>query len=82
MFILHTYTQKITASLETSLCPAALKRNLTITLAWQEKNRHISKCVFLYTRESRMPHLSSFNARQSVIGTRAPAHTVPQIDDA
>ena len=78
VFILYTYTQEILASLEASLCPATLKRNLAITMTWQEKNRHISNCVFMYTRASCMPHLSSVNARQSVIGTRAPAHTVPQ----
>ena len=50
VFILYTHTQKMTVSTEASLCPAALKRNLTITMAWQEKNRHISKSVFIYTR--------------------------------
>ena len=82
VFIMYTYTQNIAISPEASLCPATLKRHLTITMTWQEKNRHISKCVFMYTRASCMPHLSSVNARQSVIGTRAPAHTVPQKGDA
>ena len=76
VFILYTCTQKIAVSPEASLCPAPLKRNLTITMTWQESNRHISKCVFMYTRANCMPHLSSINAVQSVISIRAPAHTV------
>ena len=82
VFILYTYTQTIAVLSEANLCPTTLKRNLTITMTWQEKNKHISNCVFMYTRASCMPHLSSINAPQSVIGTRAPAHTVPQKDDA
>ena len=51
VFILYTYTQNITVSPEASLRPATIKKDIfTITLTWLEKNRHISKRVFVYTR--------------------------------